>query len=74
MYLLLLILVIAAVLAVVLFRKQINLAYQERRLANAVKAADEALAGHVIEALAKAKTIIADAKIKIARLKAELGK
>jgi hypothetical protein len=70
---LLLILVALAVLAVI-FRKQIQLAYQERRLANAIKAADDAIAGHAIELVAKAKTVIADAKIKIARLKAELGK
>lgn len=56
------------------FRKQIQIAIQERRLSNAVKTAEDAIAGHEPQVVAEAQKIIADAKATIERLKNELGK
>jgi len=71
---LLLLLVIAAVVVAVIYRRQIQIAYQERRLSNAIKNASDSLAAHETEAVAAAQKVIADAKSQLARLKADLAK
>jgi uncharacterized protein HemX len=72
MLLLLLVVIVLAVVAYV-YRKQIQLAYQNRRLSNAIKSAQDAIASHEAEAAAKAKAIIADARGIIARLETEIA-
>jgi len=70
--LLLLLLVIGAAIAVYVYRKQIQIAIQERRLSNAVKEAEDAISGHKLDVAEAAQKVIADAKSIIARLKSEL--
>lgn len=69
-----LLLVAGALVAAYLYRKQIQIAIQERRLSNAVKEAEDAIAGHEPQVVAAAQKVMADAKATIARLKSELEK